>query len=100
MQHPIELSDVIYNPMNQSFEARATVHDPNGARSYGCSVAAPITTDFETAAGHLSAEARRRHTGPARQYFAPQARIVGRTNVATRTGQRAMARLRQLLAAA
>lgn len=59
--YPIELTNVIYNPANQAFEARALVHDPAGMRSYACAVSAPISTDFERAAERLSAQAHMRH---------------------------------------
>ena len=47
---PLELSDVIYNAATQSFEARVTVHDRTGARSYACAIDAPITMEFADAA--------------------------------------------------
>lgn len=59
---PLQLSDVIYNAANQSFEALVTVHDASGARSYACAIDAPITMEFEDAARGLSTQALRRHT--------------------------------------
>lgn len=97
-QHPVELSNVIYNPATQSFEARAVVHDPKGARSYACAVSSPITTNFEEASARLNSEALRRHGGQSSAL--PQARIARKRQEPTRTGQRAMQRLRQILAAA
>ncbi|WP_415921998.1 orotidine 5-phosphate decarboxylase [Tateyamaria sp. SN6-1] len=59
---PLQLSDVIYNAATQSFEARVTVHDPRGARSYACAIDAPITMEFPEAADGLAKQAMRRHT--------------------------------------
>ena len=58
---PLQLSDVIYNAANQTFEALVTVHDASGARSYACAIDAPITMEFEDAASGLSTQAMRRH---------------------------------------
>ena len=58
---PLELSDVIYNAATQSFEARVTVHDRTGARSYACAIDAPITMEFADAADGLVTQALRRH---------------------------------------
>ncbi len=99
-EHPVELSNVIYNPASQAFEARAVVHDPESTRSYACAVNAPITMDFQMAAERLTAQARRRHGGAPEVHPLPQARIAKQRHEPTRTGQRAMQRLRQILAAA
>lgn len=58
---PLQLGDAIYNAATQSFEARVTVHDHTGTRSYACAIAAPITMEFEDAARGLSIQAMRRH---------------------------------------
>ncbi len=71
---PLQLSDVIYNATNQSFEARVTVHDTSGARSYACAIEAPITMEFEDAAAGLATQAMRRHThGRSDSVHMPQA---------------------------
>lgn len=59
---PLQLSDVIYNAANQSFEALVTVHDASGVQSYACAIDAPITMEFEQAAAGLATQAMRRHT--------------------------------------
>jgi len=61
MKPSVQLSDVVYNAATQSFEARATVHAPEGARVYACAIDAPITMSFESAAAGLSKQALRRH---------------------------------------
>lgn len=58
---PLQLSDVIYNAANQSFEALVTVHDATGIRRYACAIDAPIDMEFEDAARGLSTQALRRH---------------------------------------
>ncbi|MEL6452306.1 MAG: orotidine 5-phosphate decarboxylase [Pseudomonadota bacterium] len=59
---PLQLTDVIYNPTTQAFEALVTVHETHGARSYACAIDAPITMEFEEAAKGLATQAMRRHT--------------------------------------
>ncbi|MEO0401488.1 MAG: orotidine 5-phosphate decarboxylase [Pseudomonadota bacterium] len=59
---PLQLTDVIYNAATQSFDALVTVHDTTGARSYACSIDAPITMEFDDAAQGLVTQAMRRHT--------------------------------------
>lgn len=59
-----ELSDVIYNPAAQAFEARVTLHTDSGAQSYACAIEAPITTSFEDAAEGLAKQALRKHGAP------------------------------------
>jgi len=61
--HPVQLSDVIYNPINQSFEALATVYQDNQGRKYACAIDAPITMSFEDAAEGLKRQALRHHRG-------------------------------------
>jgi len=58
---PLQLSDVIYNPANQTFQALVSVHDASGARRYACEIDAPIDMEFEDAASGLSRQALRRH---------------------------------------
>ena len=58
---PLQLTDVIYNAATQSFDALVTVHDSTGARSYACSIDAPITMEFDDAAQGLVTQAMRRH---------------------------------------
>ena len=61
--HTIQLSDVIYNAANQSFEALVTVHNDDGSRRYACAIDAPIDMSFEDAAKGLKTQAMRRHAG-------------------------------------
>ncbi len=65
---PIELTNVIYNPANQCFEALVTVHDGDTTRKYPCAINAPIDMSFEDAAKGLSTQALRRHKGAATTY--------------------------------
>ncbi|WP_299727570.1 orotidine 5-phosphate decarboxylase [uncultured Tateyamaria sp.] len=58
---PLQLSDVIYNAANQTFEALVSVHDGSNARRYACAIDAPIDMEFEDAARGLSTQALRRH---------------------------------------
>lgn len=58
---PIQLTDVIYNAANQSFEALVTVHDDDISRKYACAINAPISMSFEDAAKGLTKQALRRH---------------------------------------
>ena len=58
---PIQLSDVIYNAAEQSFEALVCVYDDNSVRKYACSIDAPITMSYAEAAEGLSKQAIRRH---------------------------------------
>ena len=58
---PLQLSDVIYNAANQTFEALVTVHDQSGTRRYACAISAPINMEFEDAAKGLSTQAMRQH---------------------------------------
>lgn len=57
----VQLSNVVYNAAEQSFEARATVYGADGARIYPCAIEAPITMSFEGAAAGLATQALRRH---------------------------------------
>ncbi len=57
---PIQLTDVIYNAANQSFEALVTVHAGDTSRKYPCAINAPIDMPFEEAARGLSKQALRR----------------------------------------
>ena len=59
-----EMTDVIYNPATQAFEARVTVREGNVASSYACSLSAPIALPFEKAAAGLARQALRRHAAP------------------------------------
>lgn len=58
---PIQLTDVIYNAANQSFEALVTVHDGELSRKYACAINAPISMTFQDAAKGLTTQALRRH---------------------------------------
>lgn len=58
----VQLSDVIYNAANQTFEALATVHKDGRTRKYACEINAPIAMTFEEAADGLSKQALRRET--------------------------------------
>lgn len=57
----IELSEVIYNAAEQSFEATATIHDARAQYRYACVINGPITMRFEDAAAALTNQATRRH---------------------------------------
>ena len=69
--HPVELTQVIYNAATQAFEARATVHDKDGARSYACAIEAPIDMDFDRASEGLQMQALRRHAGRTGKRYLP-----------------------------
>ena len=76
---PIQLTDVIYNAANQSFEACVTVYSESGARKYPCAIEAPISMSFEDAAKGLHTQALRRHAKRSGLHsqmrrFAPQQR--------------------------
>ena len=58
---PVQLTDVIYNAANQSFEALVTVHDDDLSRKYACAINAPISMSFKDAAMGLTKQALRRH---------------------------------------
>lgn len=98
--YPVELTNVIYNPATQAFEARAVVHDPERTQSYACSVSAPITTDFAMASAELVAQAKARHAGNGTVSQLPQARICGAAPEPLPFAGRAMKRLQHLLDAA
>lgn len=57
---PIQLTEVIYNAANQSFEALVTVHTGEISRQYPCAISAPISMSFEDAAEGLTKQALRR----------------------------------------
>ena len=57
---PIQLTDVIYNAANQSFEALVTVYTGDTSRQYPCAINAPISMSFEDAAKGLAKQALRR----------------------------------------
>ena len=57
---PIQLTNVIYNAANQSFEALVTVHTGDISRRYPCAINAPISMSFEDAAEGLTKQALRR----------------------------------------
>lgn len=59
-----EIGDVIYNPVEQSFEAKVTVHEGSRITSYPCAINAPITMSFPRAARGLVKQALRRHGKP------------------------------------
>lgn len=80
---PIQMKDVRYNAINQSFEATITVHDNTILRSYACAIQAPITTSFEDAARGLSKQAIRRHQSRG-GLFSEQSRPLPRTRAGRR----------------
>ena len=57
---PIQLTDVIYNAANQSFEALVTVHNGDVSRKYPCAINAPISMSYADAAEGLTKQALRR----------------------------------------
>lgn len=76
---PLQLSDVIYNAANQSFEALVSVHDASGTSRYACAIDAPIDMEFEIAATGLSTQALRRHTQGRRDSVVVPSRAVQRS---------------------
>lgn len=58
---PVQLTDVIYNATNQTFEATVTIYDQGTAKRYACAITAPITTSFADAAKGLKTKAQRLH---------------------------------------
>lgn len=58
---PIQMTEVIYNAANQSFEALVTVHDGDLSRKYACAIDAPISMPFNDAASGLTKQALRHH---------------------------------------
>ena len=65
MTYPqVEIAEVIYNPAEQAFEARVTVHDAGKRHVYPCSINAPITMEYARAARGLARQALRRHGSP------------------------------------
>lgn len=97
-QYPVELSNVIYNPATQSFEALARVHDPEGSRSYACAIAAPITTEFPRASEGLATQALRRHGRIGLPARLPRAQLS--RGPLSRLSERALNRLRSVRKAA
>jgi len=81
---PIQLTDVIYNAANQSFEALVTVHDGELSRKYACAIDAPISMSYEDAAMGLTKQAVRRHKSNRGCYsevkFPAPAQRAGRRN--------------------
>ncbi|KZY25995.1 MULTISPECIES: orotidine 5-phosphate decarboxylase [unclassified Sulfitobacter] len=57
----IQLTEVIYNAANQTFEALVTVNDGDLTRKYACAIDAPISMSFEDAADGLRRQALRRY---------------------------------------
>ena len=60
---PVQLTNVIYNAADQSFEALVTVHDGDNSKKYACAINAPIGMTFKDAAKGLKTQALRRHAG-------------------------------------
>lgn len=60
-QTQIQLSDVIYNAADQSFEALVTVSDGSRMKRYPCAIDAPIMMSFEEATKGLEKQALRKH---------------------------------------
>lgn len=58
----IQLSDVIYNAANQTFEALVSIHNEGRMRKFACAIKAPISMSFEQAAEGLTKQAIRRDT--------------------------------------
>jgi|AntRauMFilla1563_2_1112583.scaffolds.fasta_scaffold40522_2 ATP-dependent protease HslVU (ClpYQ) peptidase subunit len=61
MTQTTTLSEVIYNPANQCFEALVSVRESGSSRRYACAIEAPITMSFEDAARGLHTKALRLH---------------------------------------
>ena len=59
----IELSNVIYNAADQSFEAMATIRQAGVTRKLACAINAPIQMPFEDAAQGLMTHALRNFSG-------------------------------------
>lgn len=59
-QTQVQLSQVIYNAANQSFEALATITNQTDTKTFPCSIEAPITISFERAAEGLKTQALRK----------------------------------------
>lgn len=68
-----QISDVVYNPAEQAFEARVTFHTSDGRATYGARFHAPLDTEFDKAAQGILADARRqsRHGGSLRAFLKP-----------------------------
>ncbi len=60
-QTQIQLSDVIYNAANQTFEGLVSVSDGSRMKRYPCAIDAPITMSFEEATKGLEKQALRKH---------------------------------------
>ncbi len=73
---PVELTRVIYNPVDQAFEALVTVHDVSGTRNYACSIHAPIDMEFSRAKAGLTKQALRRHNGLSHAEDLPHGRLL------------------------
>ena len=57
----VQLDNVTYNAATQAFEARAVLYDGDRRHSYACMIEAPITMEYDDAAGRLSRQAFRFH---------------------------------------
>lgn len=71
---PVQLSDVVYNPATQCFEALVTVHSDGRSRKYACAINAPISMSFKDAADGLARQALRREAGRGGTYSETQLR--------------------------
>ena len=71
-----QISDVVYNPATQAFEARVTFHTSDGQAVYGASYRAPLDTDFAIATKGILRDARRQaqQAGSLRSFFKPLVR--------------------------
>lgn len=59
--NPINHDQIHYNAADQLFEARVTVHAPEGSRTYACSVPGDLATPLHSAATALRDAALHRH---------------------------------------
>ena len=57
----VQLDHVTYNAATRAFEARAILHDHGNRYTYACAIDAPITMEFDDAAGRMSRQAFRLH---------------------------------------
>lgn len=87
---PLQLTDVVYNASNQSFEALVTVHDIVGISRYACAIQSPIDTEFEIAAAGLAKQALRRHVRGQRDSVQIPARVASRAGRPTPTRETAI----------
>lgn len=68
-----QVSDVVYNPAEQAFEARVTFHMSDGRAVYGARFQAGLDTDFAEVTRGILEDARKqaRNKSALRAYFKP-----------------------------